>query len=129
MPSTRSSPAAIAGNPSLLAELGDRALWLDRTSAALKFYEAALRLEPKNLRALKGSGQIFAWNNNPDRAIERFEAYNRLNPDDFEVRYQLGELYFANQRRGAAFKEYDKDPEADRSEEEGPQSALTFSSK
>jgi len=95
-------------DPALLAELGDRALWLDRLPAALAFYEAALRLEPKNLRALKGSGQIYAWNNNPERAIARFETYNRLEPDDFEVRYQLGELYFANERKGAAFKEYRK---------------------
>ena len=95
-------------DPALLAELGDRALWLDRLPAALTFYEAALRLDPKNLRALKGSGQVYAWNNNPERAIERFEAYNRLEPDDFEVRYQLGELYFANERKGAAFREYRK---------------------
>jgi len=95
-------------NPDLLAEMGDRALWLDRLPAALGFYEAALRLDPKNLRALKGSGQIYAWNNNADRAIARFEAYNRLNPDDFEVRYQLGEIYFANQREGSAFREYRK---------------------
>ena len=95
-------------DPGLLAELGDRALWLDRLPPALAFYEAALRLDPENLRALKGSGQIYAWNNNAERAIARFEAYNRLNPDDFEVRYQLGELYFANQREGSAFEEYRK---------------------
>lgn len=95
-------------DPDLLAELGDRALWLDRLPAALAFYESALRLDPENLRALKGSGQIYAWNNNADQAIARFEAYNRLNPDDFEVRYQLGELYFANQRKGSAFREYRK---------------------
>lgn len=95
-------------DPDLLAELGDRALWLDRLPAALTFYEAALRLDPKNLRALKGSGQIYAWTDKADRAIPRFEAYNRLNPDDFEVRYQLGELYFTNQREGSAFKEYEK---------------------
>jgi tetratricopeptide (TPR) repeat protein len=95
-------------NPEILAEMGDRALWLDRLPAALTFYEAALRLDPGNLRALKGSGQIYAWNNNADRAIARFEEYNRLNPDDFEVRYQLGELYFASRREGSAFKEYRK---------------------
>jgi predicted Zn-dependent protease len=91
-------------DPALLAELGDRALWLDRLPAALRYYEAALRLDPENLRALKGSGQIYAWNNAPERAVARFEAYNRLEPDDFEVRYQLGELYFANERKGRAFR-------------------------
>jgi tetratricopeptide (TPR) repeat protein len=95
-------------DPALLAELGDRALWLNRYSAALTFYEAALKRDPKNLRALKGSAQIYAWNNDPKTAMARFEAYNRLNPDDFEVRYQLGELYFADQRPGPALKEYQK---------------------
>ena len=98
-------------NPSdakVLAGLGDRALWLKRTDIALKFYNAALKKDPKNLKALKGSAQIYAWNNDPDRAIERLEAYNRLNPNDYEVRYQLGELYFANQREGEAFSEFKK---------------------
>ncbi len=95
-------------DPALLADLGDRALWLNRYSAALTFYEAALKRDPKNLRALKGSAQIYAWNNDPKTAMARFEAYNRLNPDDFEVRYQLGELYFADQRPGPALKEYQK---------------------
>ena len=57
---------------------------------------------------MKGSGQIFAWNNDPEKAIARFEAYNRLNPHDLEVRYQLGELYFTNGREGDAFKQYKK---------------------
>ncbi len=97
-----------ADDPSLLAELGDRALWLDRAPAALAFYEASLRRDPKNLRALKGSGLVYAWNNDPQRAAARLEEYLSLNPDDFEIRYQLGELYFADQREAEALKEHQK---------------------
>jgi len=95
-------------DPNLLADLGNRALWMQKTHMALEFYRLALKKDPKQLQALKGSAQIYAWNNDPERAIERFEDYNRLNPDDYEVRYQLGELYFFNDRRGDAFKEYRK---------------------
>jgi predicted Zn-dependent protease len=92
----------------ILADLGNRALWLNRIGLASHFYDAALKKDPKNLIALKGSAQIYAWNNDPERAIRRFEDYNRLNPDDYEVRYQLGELYFTNGRSGDAFKTYQK---------------------
>ncbi len=95
-------------DPALLADIGDHALWLQYIDLAGRFYEAALRIDPKNLKALKGSAQIYAWNNNPRRAIERFEAYNRLNPNDYSARYQLGELYFAGGRKGDAFREYRK---------------------
>ena len=97
-----------ADSPKLLAEVGQRALWLNRMDAALGFFIAALKKDPKNLVALKGSGQILAWNNDPERAIARFKTYNRLSPNDYEVRYQLGELYFANGREGDAFKQYCK---------------------
>jgi predicted Zn-dependent protease len=95
-------------NPKLLARLGNQALWLKQPGLALHFYDMALRKNPNSLIALKGSAQVYAWNNDPERAIRRFRAYNRLNPDDYEVRYQLGELYFANGRRGEAFKQYKK---------------------
>ena len=95
-----------AHDPSLLADLGNRALWIERTNAALEMYLAALDREPDNLKALKGSGQIFAWNNDAQRAIRQFERYIRLHPNDYEVRYQLGELYFSGLREGDAFRQY-----------------------
>ncbi len=91
-----------------LAKLGNQALWLDYTDIALKFFEAALRKDTKNLLALKGSAQIYAGHNNLKRAIKLFARYNRLNPDDYEAHFQLGELFFANERKTYAFKEYKK---------------------
>lgn len=91
-----------------LAKLGNQALWLDYTDIALKFFEAALRKDSKNLLALKGSAQIYAGQNNLKRAIKLFAYYNRLNPDDYEAHFQLGELFFANERKTYAFKEYKK---------------------
>jgi tetratricopeptide (TPR) repeat protein len=95
-------------NPDLIADLGNRALWMDKRDLALEFFESALKKDPKQLQALKGSAQIYAWNGAPDTAIERFEDYNRLNPNDYEARYHLGELYFSRNREGEAFRQYRK---------------------
>ena len=95
-------------DPNFLAKLGNQALWIDYTDIALKFFEAALRKDTKNLLALKGSAQIYAGQNNLKRAIKLFAHYNRLNPDDYEAHFQLGELFFANERKTYAFKEYKK---------------------
>jgi tetratricopeptide (TPR) repeat protein len=95
-------------NAAFLSELGDRALWRERTGLALKAYAAALKRDPTNRNALKGSGQIHAWNNNHQRAIDLLEAYNRNYPLDYEAHYLLGELYFATHRQGAANRQYRK---------------------
>ena len=95
-------------NADLIAGLGNRALWMDKTDLALEFFETALKKDPKQPHALKGSAQIYAWNGVPKIAIERFEDYNRLIPDDYEARYHLGELYFSRNRRGEAFRQYRK---------------------
>ena len=97
-----------ARNSRLLAELGNQALALKRTDTALDFYESALRLNPQSAVALKGSAQIFAWNNDARRAVKRFEDHNRIQADDVEARFQLGELYFSSNQKGQAFGEYKK---------------------
>ncbi len=97
-----------AKDPELLAELGNYALWLRYLDVASTFFEAALKRDSRNLTALKGSAQIFAWNNNPEKAMRRFEKYNKLFPNDYSARYQLGELYFISDREGDAFREYRK---------------------
>jgi len=97
-----------ANDAELLAKLGDQALAIARINASLSFYEAALKRAPDNTTALKGLGRIAAWNNDPDRAISLFKTFNRLNPRDYEVHYQLAELYFVNGQQGDSDREYRK---------------------
>ena len=96
------------GDPVFLADLGQRAQWQQRWDLALSIYEAVLRQAPHNLKALKGSGQIYAWTNQPQQAIQALEAYNRLYPKDYETQYLLGELYMAAHREADAEKQYRK---------------------
>lgn len=91
-----------------LAKLGNQAMWLDYKDIALNFFETALRKDAENLLALKGAAQIYAEHNNLKKAIKLFAHYNRLNPDDYEAHFQLGELFFADERKTDAFKEYKK---------------------
>lgn len=91
-----------------LAKLGNNALWSRRTDLALQYFEDALKKEPENLTALKGSAEAHAINNNVENAIKNLKAYNKLNPNDYEVRYQLAEIYFNNRREKEAFKQYKK---------------------
>lgn len=91
-----------------LAQVGDQILFANDMTTALKFYNQALKLAPDNLRALRGSGMIYAETGDAERAIRTFRRYNRLRPDDPDIRFQLGELLYVNNRRGQAHREYKK---------------------
>ncbi|WP_419658421.1 tetratricopeptide repeat domain protein [Desulfosarcina variabilis str. Montpellier] len=95
-------------DPVFLADLGQRAQWQQRLNLALLVYEAVLQKDPVNLKALKGSGQIYAWTHAPKPAIKALETYNRLYPHDYETQYLLGELYMAAHRDADAQKQYRK---------------------
>ena len=95
-------------DPVFLADLGQRAQWQQRWDLALLIFEAALKKDPVNLKALKGSGQIYAWTHAPKPAIKALETYNRLYPHDYETQYLLGELYMAANRQADAQKQYRK---------------------
>ncbi|MFQ5963614.1 MAG: tetratricopeptide repeat protein [Candidatus Scalinduaceae bacterium] len=89
-----------------LARLGNQALWINHEDIALSFFKSALKKDKNNLLALKRSAQIYAGQNNINMAIKLYAYYNRLNPDDYEAHFQLGELFFVNERKANAFKEY-----------------------
>ena len=95
-------------DPVFLADLGERAKWQQRWDLALLIYEAVLKKDPVNLKALKGSGQIYAWTHASKPAIRALETYNRLYPHDYETQYLLGELYMGANRQADAQKQYRK---------------------
>lgn len=96
------------GDPEFLARLGNQALWINYTDAALEFFEGALRIDSRNLMALKSSAQIWAGRNSIKRAIKLYVNYNKLKPDDYEAHFQLGELFFSQDQKTDAFKEYNR---------------------
>ncbi|RJQ56065.1 MAG: hypothetical protein C4530_15360 [Desulfobacteraceae bacterium] len=92
----------------VLSELGNRLLWIDDPDGAVGMFEKALRLDPLNPTALKGSGSVYADKNMPEKATRRLNAYIRLNPDDYLVQYRLGELYRSIDQESRAVAHYDR---------------------
>jgi len=95
-------------DPILMSKMGNQILWMQNQEVALSFFKQALKNDPNNLDALKGSAQIYAWKNNSEKAIHFFNRYLNLNADDYEVRYQLAELFYAKGQKQYAFKHYQK---------------------
>jgi len=96
------------GDPVRLSVMGETALGMRRNDLALDFFQAALKRDPHNTAALKGAAQIYAANNDPQRAIRNYEAVKARKPHDIEARYQLGELYNSSETPEAAYGEYQK---------------------
>lgn len=49
--------------------------------------------EPLNVRAHARLGIVFFYDNEPERALRSYETALALNPNDYNTRYNLGELY------------------------------------
>jgi tetratricopeptide (TPR) repeat protein len=92
----------------LLGKMGNQILWMQNQEMALSFFKKALAQDSKNLDALKGCAQIYAWKNQYKKAVLNFNRYLKINPDDYEVRYQLAELLYAKGQKQNAFKHYQK---------------------
>jgi tetratricopeptide (TPR) repeat protein len=92
----------------LLGKMGNQILWMQNQEMALSFFKKALDQDSKNLDALKGSAQIYAWKNKYKQAVLHFNRYLKINPNDYEVRYQLAELLYAKGQKQDAFKHYQK---------------------
>ena len=92
----------------LLAKIGNQILWIQNQDMALSFFRKSLARDANNLDALKGSAQIYAWKNDSDKAVRFFHRYLKFKPDDYEVRYQLAELFYAKGQKQDAFKHYQK---------------------
>ncbi|ETR69933.1 MAG: hypothetical protein OMM_03602 [Candidatus Magnetoglobus multicellularis str. Araruama] len=95
-------------DPHLITEMGNQLLWMKQHDLALSFFHKALKEDSKHLNALKGCAQIYAWQNQSKKAIKYFERYLTLKPDDYEVRYQIGELLFTSGNKHYAFKHFQK---------------------
>jgi predicted TPR repeat methyltransferase len=76
--------SAVAINPDVAAaqaNLGNARRLLGRRDEALASYERALRLQPDNVRALKGGGLLLWEKNRPEAALAVYEALLAIEPD------------------------------------------------
>jgi len=91
-----------------LAEAQARAARLDSSyrSAALSSYRHVLELDPKDLDALRGVGNVYYDFEEFDKAIDYYQQYLALNPDDPNVRTDIGTMYLYSNNADRAIAEY-----------------------
>jgi len=87
-----------------------RAAMFDQTyyGKAQDAYGHVLKLEPDNLDALRGIGDIDYDKQNYDEAIAAYEHYLKKKPDDPEVRTDLGTMYLYTGNADQAVVQYKK---------------------
>ena len=100
-------------DPAAWIELGNvsmRAAMFDDTyySKAIDAYGHVLKLDPDNLQALRGIGDIDYDTNKYDEAIAAYEHYLKKKPDDPEVRTDLGTMYLYTGNPDQALVQYQR---------------------
>ncbi|HUY37509.1 MAG TPA: tetratricopeptide repeat protein [Candidatus Binataceae bacterium] len=100
-------------DPAAWIELGNvsmRAAMFDDTyySKALDAYGHVLKLDPDNLQALRGIGDIDYDTNKYDQAVAAYEHFLKKKPDDPEVRTDLGTMYLYTGNPDQALVQYQR---------------------
>ena len=73
---------------------------------ALKNYEKALEINPKNIYALNSSGYIHAKENRPEKALELFEKSRDINPQNYQTLDSLAVVYVSMKKFNKAIESY-----------------------
>ncbi|MGB6551894.1 MAG: tetratricopeptide repeat protein [Candidatus Binataceae bacterium] len=92
------------GNVSMRAAMFDDTYY----GKAIDAYGHVLKLEPDNLQALRGIGDIDYDTNKYDQAIAAYEHYLKKKPDDPEVRTDLGTMYLYTGNPDQALVQYQR---------------------
>ncbi len=94
----------------ILAEVQSRASRVDASyrSAALASYQHMLELEPNDLVALRGTGNMYYDFEEYPRALEYYAQYLDHKPDDPSVRTDMATMYLYSGDSARALDEYQK---------------------
>jgi Flp pilus assembly protein TadD len=77
-----------------------------RYGDAEKFYQEALRLNPKEARAYLGLGRLYAAQDRADDAAAAFKKAIEVKPKLAEAYFNLGMIYAATGRKDAALEQH-----------------------
>src|SRR5579872_683635 len=91
-------------------DAAERAAMFDPSyySRAADAYAHVLKLDPENLAALRGVGNIDYDRRHYDEAIAAYEHYLSRKPDDSRVRTDLGTMYLSSGNTDVAIVQYKK---------------------
>jgi tetratricopeptide (TPR) repeat protein len=110
---TEAQARAKPDDPAIWNRLGDvtlRAALFDPSyySTAADAYGHVLKIDPENLNALRGIGNIDFDQRRYDEAIAAYEHYLNRKPDDPDVRTDLGTMYLSTGVTDQAINQYKK---------------------
>lgn len=71
-------------------ELGDLYFDSDRYPEAMRWYEAALAIDPKNVNASTDLGIVYYYSNQPDRALAQFDRSLAIDPKHTKTLLNVG---------------------------------------
>jgi len=93
-----------------LGQVAERAAMFDQAyyATAERAFAHALKLDPDNLDALRGTGNLDYDRHRYDEAIAAYEHYLDRKPDDPRVRTDLGTMYLSSGNADLAMVEYKK---------------------
>jgi tetratricopeptide (TPR) repeat protein len=93
-----------------LGDVTERAAMFDQSyyAVAERAYAHVLKLDPDNLDALRGVGNLDYDRHRYDEAIAAYEHYLNRKPDDPRVRTDLGTMYLSSGNTDLAMVEYKK---------------------
>jgi|SRR5579864_81310 len=79
-----------------------------QTDIARKYYERAMKIDPKYPEAINNLGTVYYSRKNYRRAIKLYRRALRLSPDSASIYSNLGTAYFARKSYKAAAEAYQK---------------------
>jgi cytochrome c-type biogenesis protein CcmH/NrfG len=71
-------------------QLGDLYFDADRYDEAMRWYEAALKIDPKNVNASTDLGIAYYYSNQPDRALAQFDRSLAIDPKHSKTLLNMG---------------------------------------
>ena len=74
--------------------------------AARRYYEKAIKLNPKYSEAVNNLGTVYYANKSYGRAVRQYQKALKLSPDSASVYSNLGTAYFARKKYKEAFEAY-----------------------
>jgi tetratricopeptide (TPR) repeat protein len=86
---------------------------------AIKYYDRALKINPKCTQALVNKGITLINNKSGEEGIECLDAALDLDPDDQDIWYLKGQIYYSNNQYSDAIKFIDKGLQLDPMNQEG----------
>jgi tetratricopeptide (TPR) repeat protein len=108
----RALEAQVSANPSdptPRIELGNAYFDAERYPDAIKWYQEALQIDPKNVNASTDLGVAYYYVNQPDRAIQQFEHSLSIDPNHVKTILNMGIVRaFGKQDLAGAAQDWEK---------------------